>query len=540
MVIGIMSSYFCISFRFLDSAFHGLADGRKNEWPPSPLRVFQSMVAASAARQCIDIIDPALRWLEQQPAPTIIAPEQISISDLAPGYCLSVPNNSMDIVANAWCRGNYSNHGDANPATHRTMKTVRPILLPDSFSVHYLWLLSDGGYDDISDNINKLSEVAKSVVALGWGLDMAVAEGRVLSEKQANELQGERWIPSTDNIGRGLRMPVSGTLDALLQRHERFLKRMDSNGFVPPSPLSTYTRVEYRQTTDPMPRKVAAFSFLKPDASGFRAFETIQMLSVVSGMMRHATSLAAERAGWSKFDINTFVLGHGESKNAEGHIPVGPKRFAYLPLPSIESRRDGKTRVVGNIRRVLITSFADVGDSRISWARRALSGQDLVDEKRKESVSMLSPIPLNEKVVQYYTRSSASWSTVTPVILPGYDDPAHLRKRLKRHIDADEQKRLLTRLDNRIDSLLRKAITQAGFSKELADNATLEWRKIGFWAGTELADKYRVPQHLKHLSKYHVRIQWRDENKNPVRISGPICIGGGRFYGVGLFAAESD
>ncbi len=164
----------------------------------------------------------------------------------------------------------------------------------------------------------------------------------------------------------------------------------------------------------------------------------------------------------------------------------------------------------------------------------------MVDEKRKESVSMLSPIPSNEKVVQYYTRSSASWCTVTPVILPGYDDPAHLRKRLTRQIDADEQKRLLTRLDNRIDGLLRKAITQAGFSKELADNVTLEWRKIGFWAGTELADKYRVPQHLKHLSKYHVRIQWRDENKNPLRISGPICIGGGRFYGVGLFADESD
>jgi len=535
-----MSSYFCISFRFLDSAFHGLADGRKNEWPPSPLRVFQSVVAAAAARQCMDIIDPALRWLEQQPAPTIIAPEQISTPYLAPGYCLSVPNNSMDIVANAWCRGNYSNSGDANPATHRTMKNVRPILLLDSFAVHYLWPLSDTVNDNIRDNINKLSEVAKSIVALGWGVDMVVAEGTILSEEKANELAGKRWMPSKDIIGRGLRMPVSGTLDALLLRHERFLGRLDSNGFVPPSPLSAYTRAEYRQTTDPMPREVAAFSLLKPDASGFRAFETIQMLSVVSGMMRHATSLAAESAGWSKFDINTFVLGHGESKNAEGHIPVGPKRFAYLPLPSIESRRDGKTRVVGNIRRVLITSFADVGDSRISWARRALSGQDLVNEKRKESVSMLSPVPSNEKVVQYYTRSAASWSTVTPVILPGYDDPAHLRKRLKRHIDADEQKRLLTRLDNRIDSLLRKAITQAGFPKELADNVTLEWRKTGFWAGTELADRYRVPQHLKHLSKYHVRIQWRDENKNPVQISGPICIGGGRFYGVGLFAAESD
>ena len=72
-------------------------------------------------------------------------------------------------------------------------------------------------------------------------MDMVVAEGTILSEEKANELAGKRWMPSKDIIGRGLRMPVSGTLDALLLRHERFLGRLDSNGFVPPSPLSAYT-----------------------------------------------------------------------------------------------------------------------------------------------------------------------------------------------------------------------------------------------------------------------------------------------------------
>jgi CRISPR-associated protein Csb2 len=144
----------------------------------------------------------------------------------------------------------------------------------------------------------------------------------------------------------------------------------------------------------------------------------------------------------------------------------------------------------------------------------------------------------NDMMVGDYAKTSATWSTVTPVVLPGYDDPAHYRRRLKQRIDADEQKRLIARLDNRIDGLLRKAITQAGFSYDLAKNAEIDWRKVGFWAGTELADKYSVPQHLKHLSRYHVRIQWCDEYKKPVQVAGPICIGGGRFYGLGLFAAE--
>jgi len=42
-----MSSHFCISVTFLDPAFHGRADGGEPEWPPSPLRLFQSLVAAA-------------------------------------------------------------------------------------------------------------------------------------------------------------------------------------------------------------------------------------------------------------------------------------------------------------------------------------------------------------------------------------------------------------------------------------------------------------------------------------------------------------
>jgi CRISPR-associated protein Csb2 len=486
------------------------------------------------------MIAPALKWLEQQAAPIVVAPVPMSTSDKAPGYCLSVPNNAMDLVAQAWCRGNYSNSGDANPATHRTMKTVRPILLPDDVALHYLWHLPDPVAVEILDYVKTLSDTARSIVALGWGVDMVVGQGAILSEEQAYTLTGERWVPLTSTLGEGIRMPVTGTLDALIQRHERFLKRLDSNNFTPPPSLSTYTKVEYRRSTDPRPREMAAFSLLKPDASSFRAFDTKQMLFIVAAMMRHATRLAADNTGWSKSDINTFILGHGESQDENEHVPVGPQRFAYLPLPSIEARGEGKARVVGRVRRVLITTFADNNQSKIIWARRALSGQELVDEKKKESVALLSLIPANDKVVQYYTKPASSWSTVTPVILPGYDDPAHYRRRLKQEINADEQKQLLSRLDHRIDGLLRKAITQAGFSKNLADNAILEWRKVGFWAGTELADCYGVPQHLKHFSRFHVRLLWCDANKTPIKVQGPICIGGGRFYGLGLFAAEGD
>ena len=47
-------------------------------------------------------MEAALRWLAEQPPPTIIAPPGME----GAAYRLSVPNNAMDIVGRAWCRGN--------------------------------------------------------------------------------------------------------------------------------------------------------------------------------------------------------------------------------------------------------------------------------------------------------------------------------------------------------------------------------------------------------------------------------------------------
>jgi CRISPR-associated protein Csb2 len=187
---------------------------------------------------------------------------------------------------------------------------------------------------------------------------------------------------------------------------------------------------------------------------------------------------------------------------------------------------------------VLLTTLTDGYENEIAWSRRAMSGQVLIDEDMHKQAAELSTIPANDEIVRIYVQPSSTWATVTPVILPGYDDPAHYRRRLKHGVEADEQKNLLDKLHSRIEALLRKAITQAGLSQELADHANLEWRKVGFWAGAEMADRYGVPQHLKSFPRFHVRIQWRDAQNKPVSIPGPICLGGGRFYGVGLFATS--
>lgn len=529
-----MPLHFGLSFQFLDPDFHGRRDGEKPEWPPSPLRAFQSLVAAAAARRRLDAMASALEWLEQQPAPTVIAPAGVC----PPGYVLSVPNNVMDIVAKAWCRDSDSNSGDANPATHRTMKTIRPTRLLNGDAVHYLWPLADPLTDEVRGNVDALADVARSVVALGWGVDMAVGHGAIMSGEAADVLLGERWLPGRGAAGDGLRVPVKGTLEALNRRHECFLDRVGPDGMtltVPP-PLTAYRVFDYRRATDPLPRPIAAFSLLKLDASGFRSFETARRALTVAGMARHATKSAAANAGWSESKINAFILGHGESKGGVEHVAVGPRRFAYLPLPSIEARGEGKARVLGGVRRLMLSSFAEDCEAEMAWARRALSGQELVDED-KRPIALLSLLPANDKIVRHYTQPAESWSTVTPVVLPGYDDPDHYRRRLKRGTSSDEQRQLLGRLNDRVDALLRKAIAHAGFSQVLADHVELEWRKVGFWLGADLALRYGAPDHLRRFPRLHVKLHWRDEQNKSVQVHGPVCLGGGRFYGLGLFAA---
>lgn len=530
-----MASHFALSFLFLDAAFHGRREGGEPEWPPSPLRAFQALVAAAAARGRTRSLGAqdirALEWLEKQSPPIVVAPVGLHGSR----YATSVPLNAMDVVGKAWVRGQVDSD-DANPATHRTMKTVCATWLRGGGAVHYLWPLS-AALDDESRNAGQtLAVIARSVVVLGWGIDHVVANGAVLSPQAVESITGERWLPVSGD--GGLRVPIAGTLAALLERHQKFLGRLSGDALTPPPPLTRFANRAYRRATDPATRPAAAFSVMKSDGSGFRPFDTAHRALTVAGMVRHATKRAATQAGWSTSRIDAFVLGHGSSRDDTRQAPVGPRRFAYLPLPSIEARGESAAGVLTNVRRVLVTSFADDCESEIAWAQRALSGQELVEEDHKQSLALLSPLPPSDSVVRRYTEPAICWVTATPVILPGFDDPAGYRRRLAHGLTVDDQIRLLARLDARVDTLLRKAIVHAGFSRPLADYARLDWRSVGFLPGAARADRYGVPDHLRLYPRFHVRIRWRGQDGGAVEVPGPICLGGGRFYGLGLFVSE--
>lgn len=260
-----------------------------------------------------------------------------------------------------------------------------------------------------------------------------------------------------------------------------------------------------------------------PRQSRFRLFHHVYEVAGVAGMLRHAAANAARSLGLAEDWVDAHVLGHGRGKSGQA---TTDERLIFLPLPKIT------TAGVTHIRWAVLISWSGWRDFNL--LSRRLNGAELYDERSGKAVAVLSQLPLSDRhIYNPFLAPSKVWTTVTPVILPGHDDPGRLRQRLRRRVTArpttvDEQNRLRKRLQKRVILLLRKAFEQAGWSAELLAGALLEYRSVGWLAGLEVASKYRLSK--VHFPRYHVRVRFRSE------IRGPLVVGAGRYRGLGLFA----
>jgi CRISPR-associated protein Csb2 len=530
-----MPSHLLISVTFLQPTCHarlGKEDAAPNEWPPSPLRLFQAMVAGAAARWSGGAGDDgstrggggaltaaapvaALKWLEtlcETSPPTILAPRAVT-GQAVPRY---VPNNSADLVAATWARG------DALAAFEdRTKKVFRPTHLLDGSTVHYVWPLAADEQRASRLHEPTIAAAARCIVALGWGIDAAVGDARLIDGAQAAALSGERWEPSRARGGGtpDLRLPVSGTLDALKSRHALFLDRLKDGVFHPVPPLRAFSTAAYRRASDLPPRPFAAF-ILRPfdKDTGYAAFPATRAVCVAA-MLRHAAWEAAKSdldpVGWRTPEwAEQFVAGHGPRKPNGRFIDASWPRFSYMPLPSI-----GHAHAGGMIRRAIIAEpfGGGGGDGRSgAWAARRLHNAELIDQATGRPVARLESVEPDEADFAtvfrlYAARSPADakvvWTSVTPVILPGYDD-GKLAKR---------------------DKLLRECLRCAGIDADAV--ASIESRPSS-WNPAAAAPlrSFQRPRYLEHLPACHVRVRFR------TTVAGPLSVGAGRHCGLGVMA----
>lgn len=492
-----MPQHLVISVRFLQPWFHGRTETSEPEWPPSPLRLFQAMVASSSRRwtgpNFAAKAEPFFHWLERQPAPRLLASRAVPATK---GYRLFVPDNVADLMAAKWAKGK-----DASIADYRTEKDVRPSQVKDGAEVHFVYAITESEGVDFS----ALIEAARALTHLGWGIDQVAGNAAILDDIGIAGIAGESWLPVYGHASVRTRIPTLGTLDDLKRRYAGFLARIGPEGFKPVPMLTAFTVVGYRRATDPVGRPCAAFALRTMDGQSFKAFDPIRRTRDVAGMMRHAVADMAKRQGWAEARINTFV--HGKSvdgaKLASG-VP-SPDRFSYLPIPTVNHRL-GRVEA---IRRILVTAPLE-NHTEVHWARQALAGTSLQAEATAIPMTALL-VPLeNDGVLRCFIDCATTWVTVTPVILSGYDD----------------------RSPTKAERLLRLALVQTGFNQTLVDQVQIEWRGVGFLPGVDLASRYLPPENLNHRPRYHVRLRF------PHPVAGPLAVGSGRFRGFGLFVQD--
>jgi CRISPR-associated protein Csb2 len=433
----------------------------------------------------------ALTWLESLGKPDVFAPD---VARDAGGdrrlsvYRSYVPDNIADKVARSWSAGR-----EGNLADFRAEKDVRSLsLLGEAVTIRYLV------GPDVELHLAALVASMRAVTHLGWGIDMVVGDARLVSTSE--RVEGEHWVPR--DFGEcSLRCPMPGTFGALEERHRAFLSRLAGEVFLPVPPLGTFIRQRYGRTSVVPERPFAAFRLTDPATGRKRAFDAVQRSRDVAAWLRHCVGEIAK--DWPFGDARYLV--HGHSGNG---LQGSGARLSYVPLPTITPSSVERAIHVGDIGRVLVTAPPEHAEE-IVWLQRLALGADLTWENR--TVAALETLPDDDWVLRrYLPRDGATtWTTVTPVILPGHDD--HSEKKIER--------------------LIRRAMLQAGLEQKVVDEIeTLEWGTAGFLAGLRHARSYPAPDKVKG-PRLHVRVRFAQ----PVR--GPLVVGSGRHRGVGTFVA---
>ena len=328
-----------------------------------------------------------------------------------------------------------------------------------------------------------LARIARSVTALGLGIDLACARA-VLHAQSPPPAPGIRYAPAPA-ARRSLRVPWPGAFDALETAYRANRARIGA-ATVAAAPETPVRTVAYGCALEPPPVRWAAFALRTADdrplaLEGTRAVEA-------AAMVRHAIGRAARAAGLDSRLVSE-LMGHG-----------GEHRIRVAPLPTV-----GHRHADGWIRRVMLT--APLGVPGDAWADvvARLAGAPLVREHARGDAGVLAPLNSGDAVLRRFRAEARRWTTATPVVLPGCD---HRRGRARPH------------------RALARVLRHAGIAEALVASATLE--PAPRLAGSASARRYRRPRHLAHYPVAHLSVTWR------TAVTGPLALGAGAGYGLGL------
>jgi CRISPR-associated protein Csb2 len=458
----------------LHPVWHGRGD-----WPPSPFRLFQAMVAGAFGgrwmaedRESQEQRTNAFRWLERLDAPRIALPPRAS------GYRVMsyVPNNDRD---------------SGQIEDIRVKKEVAPTLLESGQSFLYAWPFDEGEREAAH-----LCHLIERLHTFGWGIDPAWARGDVLDSEDADaclSAHGAVARPTGMTGANPLPCPDEGSVDSLIVRHAATIGRFTHGHKTllfrqPP-------KAHYRQSSYDRPPLRLHFDIR--EVGDLRRFFPISQLKVAT-LTESVRDRAAQRLGQASIAsadlVERYMVGRGANRTSI------ERRVRIIPLPTI-----GHPHASPSIRRISVEIPPDcpISVRDVEWAFVGLAVEN--------DAAVLVPAESDDMPSHYgFDEEFSQWRSVTPVALPAISG--------KGRNGTDR-----SRSEVQTAVALANALRHAGVAAKLSE---VRIQREPFHPKGALADLFepsRFAGRLRHLEVGFDR---------PIR--GPLLIGDGRFVGLGL------
>ncbi|WP_161788506.1 type I-G CRISPR-associated protein Csb2 [Desulfonatronum thiodismutans] len=496
-----------ISVRFHTGRFHGLDTDGRPEWPPSPARLFQALVASAAKGSSLSPDDQAaLAWLEGLEPPVIAAPSVRK----GQSYHTYMPNNDLDTV-----QGDPSRIAEVRSATKR----FHPLIFDRDIPLLYAWRFSED-----TGQAESIRSMADHLYQLGRGVDMAWAVAEVLDqevvETRLSSHPGFIYRPALQGRGIRLAAPQKASLVSLIERHQKSCSRFTALVVLPPTKQgSLKTKVEYTFSQPPKPRFRQVPYQCPPARLLYEARTTTKQASFISWplteavryveLIRNGTADKLKTALPSK--AVTILRVFGLCRDATDSDKAG--RLRIIPLPSI-----GHTHADRGIRRLLVEIPPDcpLETDDVNWAFSGFGPHDL---ETGEVPWMLVPAEDDTMLAHYGIgepdrHSYRKWRTVTPVALPTVR--SHGRSTGSERAENEQQAVLA----------FSQALRHAGLPSM---PTAIRVQREPFEAKGSLAENFAPGTRFGSNRLWHVELSYEQP------MSGPMLVGDGRYLGLGLF-----
>lgn len=456
------------------------------EWPPHPDRVFLALVAAWGCKESVDGAN-SLRWLEQQNPPDIIAPN-VHERDR---FITFVPTSSnVEKIQTVF--GGDGAILQIKPSISKKARFFPAIILPNDESTVYMIWRDANPTQKVRD---ALFDLACRVPRIGHSSSLT----RIAVVDSESIKTPVSYVHDKKNGDLFMRCPYAGRFDKLIAK---FARNASIRKRIEPWHPNTAPTQKYRSLADNTIQGHMAdgdeWVILSCKDSSVPVLETFPRIAKA---MRNVIMSYVEEP------IHEIISGH----NQDGTILQKP-HLAIVPMANVGWKySDGSLLGIA----IILPRVSKYGTVERRQLRQAIA--KFLKENGKLSVKPFGIIRLKKHDDQRhslspdrYTRKSKTWATVTPIVLDHYPK----KKRSIQDIVADSCTKIGLPRPSKVYVSRHSSIVAA-------PPAYILKKPKGGWHSPKA-------ESLKGRFLCHANIIFEES------VRGPIIIGAGRYYGLGL------